>query len=220
MADEIKNAFDELARRYNRFFYDTFLSTERLIFTKTLTAIETKRLGELKLSTGVMANSTIKMRYDYNIFNIFYGEAIIRMQFSSAKNIFAFVGFKEYPEDPKSQMAENHSGIIVENEKLYFSTGNGKFQQKVEIVGIDITRDFVYKIKYNELHTCPLPQIIPYMDTFRIITPDRIWTMNQKNSTYPPSDTGYYFIVFLKNLTNEDKFINLKSFVYLQEYAD
>jgi hypothetical protein len=142
------------------------------------------------------------------------------MQFSSAKNIFAFVGFKEYPEDPQSQMTENHSGIIVENKKLYFSTGNGKFQQKVEILGIDITRDFVYKIKYNELHTCPLPQIIPYLDTFRIITPDRVWTMNQKNSTYPPGDTGYYFMVFLKNLTNEDKFINLKSFVYLQEYAD
>lgn len=224
MAIEIFQFLDEFTRKYNRFFDERFLSSERWIFTKTKTAFEDVKLGEMKLSTGVMAESTIKARYDYNIFNIVYGTAYLRFQFTSIKDVFAFIGFKEGVSDPTFEMTENHAGIFINNGKIYFSTGrtrgNITEQKKVELSGVDPLRDFIYKIEHYKLSTCPLPQIIPYMDTFRVITPDRIWTLNASNAEVMPEDTAYNFIIYLKNLVNMEKILKVKFFTYIEEYAD
>lgn len=209
-----------LSTDFKRFIYDPFLSTENLIFTKTGTADETRMLHELKLSTGLLEGSTLKLRYNNNIFNPWYSEAYFHVILNSMKDVFVFFGFKETVEDPTSVMVENHIGVMVENEKLYFSSANGSYQQKVEVSGIDMTTDFIYKIVGSKLYTFPLPQIIPYFDTFHIITPDRVWSLKQDNSTYPPEDSVYNCVFFIKNTVGIEKFIKLKKFVYGEEYAD
>ena len=221
-----------LASGFNRFIYDNFNSTESVVLTKTGTAAETKRIMELKLSTGILANSTIKARYNYNIFSPVYGSAFFRLQFSDTIDIKAFFGFKETSDSPifgsVGSMVEYHSGVTLEPDimtpalgtKMYFTTGDGVSQQKVEILGIDSTHDFIYKIQWNKLSTLPLPQIIPYFDEFRIITPDRVWTLNQANDSVLPFDTSYYVMFYLENLSNDERNVRIKSFVYGEEYAD
>lgn len=209
-----------LGSDFKRFVYDNFLAFGSLVFTKTGTAQETKLLHEIKLATGVLANSTLKMRYNNNIFNPWYSEAYFHLHLNSMKDVFAFFGFKEGVNDPTSVMTENHVGIMVENGKMYFSSADGNNQQKVEITGVDMTTDFIYKISGSKLYTFPLPQIIPYFDTFRIITPDRIWRMRQNNSTYRPDDTVYHCMFFIENTTGSEKFFKIKKFVYGEEYAD
>lgn len=211
---------DLLSTSFKRFLYDPFLSTENMILTKTGTADESRLLHDLKLSTGILEGSTLKLRYNNNIFNPWYSEAYFHLHLNSMKNVFAFFGFKESVGDPASLMTENHVGVILENEKVYFSTGDGKSQQKVEISGLNATSDYLYKIVGSKLYTFPFPQIIPYMDTFRIITPDRIWTLRQHNTTFVPEDQIYYCIYFIKNLVGEDKFIRSRKFIYGEEYAD
>ncbi|MEM2614620.1 MAG: hypothetical protein QXO15_10450 [Nitrososphaerota archaeon] len=209
-----------LSTGFNKFLYDNFNSTESLIFTRTGSAEEEKRLMDLTLKTGIMANSTLKARYNMNIFNICYGKAYFNLYVNSVKDVFAFFGFKVTPEDPTSTMTEEHAGVMIENGKLYFSTANGSNQQKSEIIGINPTRDMIYKIEYDKLYTFPLPQTIPYFDTFHIIPQDRIWTLRQQNSTFPPKDTSYYCVFFIKNLVGKDKFIKIKKFVYGERYVD
>ena len=221
-----------LATGFSRFLYDNFLSTESIVLTKTGTSSETKRIMELELSTGILSNSTIKARYNYNIFNPIYSSACFRLQFSDTANVRAFFGFKETANDPifgaVGSMVEYHAGVFVEPDiltpalgtKMYWSTGDGTSQQKVEILGVDITRDMIYKIQGQKLSTFPLPQVIPYFDTFRLITPDRIWTLRQDNSSVLPYDTNYYIMFFLENLENLDKNVRIKSLTYGEEYAD
>lgn len=209
-----------LATSFNKFMFDNFSSTEALIFTKTGTAEVDKRWGDLTLNTGILENSTLKARYNMNLFNICYGQAYFNLYFNSIKDVFGFFGFKITPENPTSTMTEEHAGVMIENGKVYFSTSNGSRQQKVEITGIDPTRDMVYKIEYDKLFTFPLPQKIPYFDTFHIITPDRVWTLRQQNSTYPPKDTSYYCMFFIKNLVGLNKFLKVKKFIYGERYVD
>lgn len=209
-----------LSSDFKRFIYDPFLTAESLVFTKTGTAQETRLLHELKLATGVMANSTLKCRYNNNIFNPWYSEAYWHLHLNSMKDVFAFFGFKEGVGNPTSVMTENHIGIIVEDGKMFFSSADGDNQQKVEITGIDMTTDFIYKITKSRLYTFPLPQIVPYFDEFRIITPDRVWSLRQDNSTYLFDDTVYHCMFFIENLVGSDKFFKIKKFVYGEQYAD
>jgi len=223
---------EALAVGFNRFLYDDFRTLDGVAITKTGTAAETARVLDFKLSSGIMANSTIKVRYNYNIFNPTYADAYFRVQFSDTENIKAFFGFKETSDAPifgdVGTMVEYHVGVTIEPDiknallgpKMYFSTGDGTSQQKVEILGIDATRDMIYKISGHELSTYPLPQVIPYFDNFRLITPDRVWTKKQDNSSVLPFDTTYYMMFYLKNLTNEEKNVRIKSVTYGEEYAD
>jgi len=217
-----------LATDFNKFIYDDFnyiqnwrlFSAPGLTFAKTGSAEEDIKLLQMRMNTGIQANSTLFGYYNYNIFNPMYGKAYFHLQLSSMKNIFVFFGFKETLDLPTSAMTEKHIGIMVENNKMYLSSSDGTTQQKVEIVGLDMTRDNIYRIENDKLYTYPFPYYSPYLDNVRLITPDRIWTMRQQNSTYPPDDTAYYCCFFIKNLTGADAYINVKKFIYGEEYAD
>jgi len=222
---EITEEFiEELQKKYNCFLIDQFYSTEKLTDVLTQTGTVTKELLQLTLKTGIQANSTVKIYYDLNRFNPLYSKAYFRLSFTGISNILAYVGFKKTYTDPTFNMTESHSGLLINNNKSYLSTGNElgvtAGYQNTEISGIDFTKDFIVKIENNRLSTMPLPQIIPYFDTFRIISPDRIWSLKVVNSTYPPEDVTHYIMFFIKNLTNEDKRLTLRHFCYLEEYAD
>ena len=226
---EISEEFiEELQKKYNCFLIDQFYSTEKLTDVLTQTGEVTKELFQLTLKTGIQANSTVKIYYDLNRFNPLYSNAYFRLTFTDIKDVLAYVGFKKTYADPTFNMTESHSGLLISNHagvaKPYLSTGNELGvtvgYQNTEISGIDFTKDFIVKIENNRLSTMPLPQIIPYFDTFRIISPDRIWSLKVVNSTYPPEDVTHYIMFFIKNLTNEDKRLTLRHFCYLEEYAD
>ena len=222
---EITQEFiDELQKKYNCFLIDQFYSTQNLNEVLTQTGSSTKELFQLRLSTGIQANSTVKFYYNLNRFNPIYSKAYFRLSFSDIKDILAFVGFKKTYTDPTYNMIESHSGLLINNNKPYLSTGNelglAAGYQNTEISGIDFTRDFIVKIEGNKLSTMPMPQIVPYFDTFRIISENRVWTLKVTNSTYPPEDVTHYIVFFIKNLTNEDKRLTIRHFCYLEEYAD
>lgn len=219
-----QDVIEELQKKYNTFLIDQFYSTERLNEVVTQTGAVTKEIFQVILSTGIQANSTVKLYYDLNRFNPWYSKAYFRVRFDSIKDIEAFVGFKKSFSDPAFDDVESHSMLMVKDNKIYLSTGNEigvtTGYQNTEISGIDLTRDFIIKIEKNRLSTMPLPQVIPYMDTFRIISPDRVWTLKVTNSTSPPEDLTHYIMFFIKNKTNEDKRMILRHFCYLEEYAD
>jgi len=215
---------EELQRRYNRFLIDQFYSTQRLVEVVTQTGAVSKELFQLKLSTGIQANSTVKVYYDLNLFNPHYSKAYFRVKLDSAADVFAWIGFKKSFSDPAFNDVASHSAIMLYNGNLYLTTGNelgvAAGYQNTQVSGIDATKDFIFKIEKNKLSTMPLPQIIPYFDTFRIIAPDRVWTLRVTNSTSPPEDMAHYIVFFIKNSTNNNKTLTVSSFCYGEEYAD
>lgn len=219
-----QDVMEELQKKYNCFLIDQFYSTERLNEVVTQTAGISKEIFQLLLSTGIQEGSTAKVYYDLNRFNPWYSKAYFRVRLNNVSDTFAFVGFKKSFSDPAIDDVESHSALIINDGKLYLSTGNeigvATGYQNTEISGIDLTRDFIIMIEKNRLSTMPLPQVIPYMDTFRIISPDRVWTLKVTNSTSPPEDVVHYIMFFIKNETNEDKIMTLRHFCYLEEYAD
>lgn len=214
----------ELQRKYNVFLIDNFYSTEHLSEVKTQTGSVTRELFSLLLNTGIQANSTVKLYYDLNRFNPHYSKAFIRLTLSSVKDVFVYIGFKKLYGDSTYNMTESHSGLLIYSNKVYLSTGNEigvtSGYQNTEISGLDLTRDYILMIEKNKISFMPLPQIIPYFDTFRIISPDRVWTLKATNATYPPEDLTHYWMFFIKNLTNEEKTVRIRHFCYLEEYAD
>jgi len=217
-----------LATSFNRFLFDNFQSTEQINNAVTGTGEVVPNLLDMTLDTGMQANSTAKIYYAMNWFNPVYSKLYLRLYAKSISDVFAFIGFKESLSDPTSTMTESHAGLMIYNSKLYFSTGrklivNGNLvqgQQKTEITGMDITKDFIYKIENNKLSTQPLPQRIPYFDGFRIITPDRIFSLRAENGTFPPLDEVHYLTAFIKNTTGTGRFIKIKTLTYGEEYAD
>ena len=215
---------DMLATKFNKFLFDNFNSSENLNIAAVGTGEVTPALFDLDLRTGYLANSSALAYYSTPWFNPVYATLIIRAYLGSMADCFAFFGFKEGSNPPTFDMTESHAGIMLSGGKMYFSTARTTDeltgQQRVEITGFDMTRDFIYKIEFNKLSTQPLPQVIPYFDGFRIITPDRIWTLKQTNSTYPPWDEVHYLMFYIKNTTGADKFLKIKALTYGEEYAD
>ena len=217
-----------LATGFNKFMYDQFLSTDQIYSAITGTAEVTDKLMELRLNTGTLANSTAIAYYNNNIFNPYYATAYFHLFLDNLKHdlegnikdVFMFFGFKQSSAAPTWNMTENHSGFMIHDGKLYSSTGDGSNQQLVEITGIDPTRDMIYKIEYNRFSTFPLPQVIPYFDTFHIITPDRIWTHKQTNTTIMPADQLYYLMFYITSTTGAEKILRVKAVTYGEMYAD
>jgi len=214
----------ELQAKYNHFLIDNFYSTENLVEVVTQTGVVTKELFELLLSTGVLQDSTVKVYYNKNRFNPHYSKAYFRVKFSVLADAFAFIGFKKETGDPTWDMTESHSGLMLHEGKIYLSTANEEgvsfTQQRTEISGIDMTKDLIIMIEKNKLSTMPMPQVIPYLDTFRIIAADRVWTLKVTNNTSPPEDLTHYIMFFISNTTNNNKEVTFRHFIYEEEYAD
>lgn len=221
LTDEL---IEELQSKYNCFLIDQFYSTENMVEVVTQTGSVTRELFELLLTTGVQQNSTAKIYYNKNRFNPHYSKAYFRLSFLELTDTFAFIGFKKTTGDPTWVMTESHSGLMLKDGKIYLSTANelgvNHTQQRTEISGLDLTKDMIIKIEKNKLSSMPLPQIIPYFDTFNIIALDRVWTLKVTNSTSPPEDLTHYIMFFMSNTTNNNKEVTLRHFMYEEEYAD
>ena len=215
---------EELQSKINHFVIDQFYSTENLVEVITQTGSLTRQLFELIFETGIQQGSTVKAYYNNNKFNPHYSKAYFRVSFENLSDVFAFVGFKKTTGDPTWDMTESHAGLMLHEGKIYLSTANelgvSHTQQRTQISGVDLTKDMVIKIENNKLFTMPMPQVIPYFDTFRIISPDRIWTLRVTNNTSPAEDLNHYIMFFISNTTNNNRKMFVRHFMYAEEYAD
>ena len=221
---EINSIPYESAEDLNRFLYDNYQTTETLDLTVTGAGYLRNKLFELGQETGVTQNSICQTNYNYNYFNPLYAEAVWKCYMNNMDDCFVFFGFKETAAAPTSDMIESHSGFMVEDGKLFSSVADGTTQQKVEIVGIDLTRVENYKINYNRFAIQPLPEIeetlgIPgVLTTFPSIK--RGWNEMVVLSNYPPINQVHYIVQYIRNTTNVDKRIIFNRFIYKEVYAD
>jgi len=220
----LEDVIEELQKRYNQCLIDNFYSTERLVEVTTQTGAVTKEIFQLQMETGVQEDSTTKIYYDLNRFNPHYSKAYFRVSVSSMADVFLWAGFKKSFSDPAYDDTETHSALMIRNGNVYFTTGNelgiATGYQNTQLSGIDLTKDFIFKIEGNKISFMPLPQITPYFDTFRILSPSRVWTLKATNSTNPPEDQTHYVMFFISNSTNVNKIATVKHFHYLEQYAD
>ncbi|GAJ18301.1 unnamed protein product, partial [marine sediment metagenome] len=141
------------------YLYDNYYSTEKLDLITTGTGYLGKHIFELSQETGGTINSICMINYDLPYFNPLYAEAVWKCYMDDVDDCFVFFGFKETTAEPTFNMIESHAGFMVNDGKLYVSVADGFTQQRVDLVGIDLTRVQNYKIEYDRFYIMPLPKI-------------------------------------------------------------
>ena len=222
---EINSIPYENAEDLNKFLYDNYYSTENLDLTVIKTGHLDVKQFQMMLETGVTSNSTCKINYNIPYFNPLYGEAVWKCYMNEMDNCFAFFGFKETTADPTFDMIESHAGWMIYEGKLYASVADGTEQQRVEIVGIDVTRVENYRINYNRFFIEALPQVeselgIPgILTTFPLIK--RKFVEVTQLSNYPPINQVHYIVQYIDNIKNNlNRRIYFNRFIYKEVYAD
>jgi len=214
----------ENAEDLNKFLYDNYYSTENLVLTPTGTGYLRNKIFELSQETGVTENSACMINYDLNYFNPLYAEAVWKCYLNSMDDCFVFFGFKETLAVPTYDMIESHSGFMVYEGKLYASVADGYTQQRVEIIGIDMTRVQNYKIEYFRFYVEPLPvtETVLSLPTILSTFPEikREFKLITTLSNFPPINQVHYIVQYIKNLVNKDKRIVFNRFIYKEVYAD
>jgi len=221
---EISSIPYEDAEDLNKYLYDEYYSTENLDLTATGTGYLRPHIFELSQETGVTENSICMTNYNLNYFNPLYAEAVWKCYLNSMDDCFAFFGFKETLAEPTYDMTESHSGFMLYEGKLYATVADGTTQQKVEIVGIDMTRVQNFKIEYNKFYVQPLPITQETLGIPGILTTfpeiERVWKLQTTLSNYPPENQVHYIIQYIKNTVGADKRIVFNRFIYKEVYAD
>jgi len=211
---------DENIEDLKIYFYDSMLTSEQFEADTGGTGYITPKATEMKMSAGVTSESFAWINYVGPYFNPLYAELILKLKLNSKRDMFAFWGFKEGLGNPTFNMIESHTGFMISNNKLYVSSANGYTQQRVEIMEIDPTLMYEYKIKNNEFWWKPLPQIETYLGLPSIRRVERIWKLLQRNTNYPAIDEAHYIIIFVSNLTITEKYLLLNRIIYKEVYAD
>ena len=217
---EINSIPYESAEDLNKYLYDEYYSTEQLDLTATNTGYLRNNIFEISHETGVTQNSICMTNYNLNYFNPLYGEAVWKCYMNEMSDCFAFFGFKETLAEPTYNMTESHAGFMVYDGKLYASVADGDTQQRVEIVGIDMTRVENYKIRYNEFSIMPLPVIEEQLSLPTVLSIERVWKKMTTLEVYPPINQVHYIMQYIKNTVNADKRIIFNRFIYKEVYAD
>ncbi|MBA7636775.1 hypothetical protein ES703_44403 [subsurface metagenome] len=210
----------ENAESLNKYIYDEYYSTEQLNLTVTNTGYLRKHIFELSQETGVTENSICLTNYNLSYFNPLYAEAIWKCYMNNADDSFVFFGFKKTLAEPTFAMIESHAGFMVNEGKLYASVADGDTQQKVEIIGVDLTRVQNYKIQYNKFSVMPLPKIEVALGLPKVLSVDRVWKLQTTLSNFPPENQVHYIVQYIKNFVGADKRIIFNRFIYKEVYAD
>jgi hypothetical protein len=217
-----------LSEQTKHFIIDNFQTTEQISSSANQTAEVLKNLHSLKLVTGQQEGSEAYAYYKSNIFNPHFSTLQIKLHFNDIKNILAYVGFKESLNPPRHDMTENHSGLLIYNNRIYFSTGlekDGISKYKNTLISdIDLTKWVLIEIKNQYFRWYFLPYRVPYFNGFTIekyrIGLLKKWSLTYSNSDTTPKDSLYYIYFYIKNLTGENKEMEISKVVYFEDYVD
>lgn len=222
---EINSIPYENAEDLKTFIYDNFYSTEHLELTTAVTGFLINKITEMRLTTGSTLGSSCMTNYDIANFNPLYAEAVWKGYASSMDDCFIFWGFKETLNAPTFDMTESHAGFMIEDGKIYASVADGDEQQRVELIGIDVTRVENYKIAYNRFFIEPLPAIEEQLGLPGVLTTfpyiKREWVEVTQLTNYPPENQVHYIVQYINNGANNlDKKMTFNRFIYKEVYAD
>ena len=217
---EINSIPYEAAEDLNKYLFDNYYSGDMLDEYLYATGYLKRRIFELSMETGVIQNSVCMAYYNLPYFNPLYAEAVWKCYMDDESDCFVFFGFKETVAEPTLAMVESHAGFMISGGKLYASVADGNTQQRVEIIGIDLTRVQNYKVEYNKFSIQPLPVIEEELGLPTVYSIDRKWKLMTTLSNFPPINQVHYIVQYIKNLVGADKKIKFNRFIYKEVYAD
>jgi hypothetical protein len=217
MIEDIKNTSEEELKTY---FWDSFLSTDTMIFIYTGQGFAVGEITNLELHTGIVSPGSALMKYNRQAFNPHYSEVIFKMRFNSEENLLAFFGYEDGMGAISEDMTHSHVGIVVKDGKVYFSSADGGNQQRTEIVGLDLTKNYEFKIIKTELWVKELPQVVSYLGLPKVEYAAREWRKVAENDTYTADDKEHFLKIFIENSTNADKYITCNRIIYKEVYPD
>jgi len=217
---EINSIPYESAEDLNKYIYDNYYCVENLNSVTTGTGFFSNKIFEMVIGAGYLNNSTSMCYYNLPYFNPVYSEAVWKCYINNSENVFAFWGYKETTAAPTYDMIESHAGFMLYNGKLYASVADGSTQQRVEIVGIDLTRVQNYKVEYTRFHIQPLPVIEEELGLPTIYSIERKWKLMTTLSNFPPENKVHYVVQYVKNLAGAKKIMTFNRFIYKEVYAD
>ena len=204
----------------NKYLYDNYNSIENLELTKTGTGIFSSNIFELIMETGSIAGSFCMLNYNIPYFNPLYAEAVWKCYMENSPDSFVFFGVKETLAVPTLAMVESHAGFMISGGKIYASVADGYTQQRVEIVGIDLTRVQNYKVAYDKFYIQPLPVIEQELGLPTVYSIDRKWKLITSLTNFPPINQVHYIVQYIKNNVGANQKITFNRFIYKEVYAD
>jgi len=219
---------DLLAVKLKLFFHDNFFTMDKILSSETGTGYVDWDMTSLQLQTGIQANSTAQIYYDAQIFNPKYADLYIKLRMNSYENLEAFFGFMGTTDTPGHTMTTSHAGIYVYQGKVYWTTGTeleGRDAYKNTVIeGLDVRRFLVYHVQNYNFKWFSLPYVEPYFDGFQLpglqASAFRKWSQVYSNGSVQPEDKVHYIVAWIKNLTNENKVLEIQRMTYAEEYAD
>lgn len=223
MAD-VDDAIKNLITENKIVMYDNFQTSEQLGSSLTSTASCTKNINSILLETGVYSPSSALAYYKINAFNPLYSTLCFKARFNSIANVTAFIGFKETLADPEHDDTESHAGILIYNNKFYFSTGYtqglvAKYRN-TNIPDLDPARWLVYRIDAQLFKWYSVPVVTPYFDGFVTTDKGRAWSSSYSNSTCTPNNKVHWLVAYISNTTNANKTLEISKLFYQERQPD
>ena len=212
-----------LAIKTNRFIIVNAPSDELSVETYKEASYELQTYS-FRLRTGLLSGGYSLLWHKRAIFNPRWSQSWIRIQFLQSKDFFAFVGFKETSLPPSYDMVQSHIGIMAYDGKLYLSSADGSYQQRIEVYPASLTKDRVYLINRNEIWRYEPPEPRETISAGEL--PAEFWQGHMKLkflgklNVYEVRDQFHYFVAYIESLRNVNCELELKFFMHASKYAD
>ena len=219
---------DLLAVKSKMFFFDNFQTHDEISDGTTGSGSIVHNIRELSLRANLISNSEAYTYYSTQLFNPLHSRLLMRLRLNSMKDIIAFWGFRQLATAPTWNMTESHAGFMIYEGKLYTVTGDdgdpSANYKAVTVSDIDCTRDLLYEIRGDQFRWYSIPFVeAEFQD---LVAPAfekvnfRKWSPTYSNATIQPQDQVHYIYAYIKNLTNEQKYMDIKNICYQEEYSD
>jgi len=210
------------------FFHDNYHSGDHITEAVTGSGEAAVTPRSMLLKTQLISGSTSRTNYYSSLYNPRYSRALIRLRLGSMSDVFAFWGFKDTLDAPAWNMTESHAGFMLYQGNLYAVTGDGGSpsanKKQVIVSGIDCTRDLVYEISDYNFRWYSVPYLTSYFDEQVEPSLEKIrfrkWSPTYSCATIQPQNKVHYLLFYIENLVNSNRYMEVKSLTYHEEFSD
>jgi hypothetical protein len=219
---------DLLAVDSKRFLFDNFQSHDEILDGSSGSGSVTYNINAVTVASNLIANSEAWAYYSTQLFNPLYSRLLMRLRLNGMADLLAFWGFRQLATAPSWHMTESHAGFMLYQGSLYAVTGDAgtpSANYKTNLIAdIDCTRDLVYEIKGDKFRWYSVPFLESSFEG--LVAPAfeklgfRKWSPVYSNASIQPHNQVHYIYFYLKNLTNEQKYMELKNICYQEDYSD